>query len=59
MARTDALAAISLDEAVGRAAAVMKLRAAAVRMPFSTAAIDVDKPADLALVRQILAARNT
>ena len=50
---------LTLDEAVGRAAAVMKLRAAAVRMPFSTAAIDVDKPADLALVRQILAARNT
>ncbi len=52
------LGRLTLDQAVGRAAAVMKLRAAAVRMPFPTAAIDVDKPADLALVRQILASRE-
>ena len=52
------LGRLTLDQAIGRAAAVMKLRATAVRMPFPTAAIDVDKPADLALVRHILAARE-
>jgi GTP:adenosylcobinamide-phosphate guanylyltransferase len=54
-----ALGRLTLDQAVARAAAVMKTSAAAVRLPFGTAAIDVDKPSDLALVRRILAARET
>jgi GTP:adenosylcobinamide-phosphate guanylyltransferase len=50
-----ALGRLSLDDAVvglGRKAGV---RAAAVRTPFGLAAIDVDKPADLDLVRTLVA----
>jgi GTP:adenosylcobinamide-phosphate guanylyltransferase len=52
------LGRLSLDQAFARASRVMKVRAKALRMPFPTAPIDVDKPADLALVRRILAARD-
>ena len=48
------LGRLTLAEAVERAGRVMSLRAAAIEMPFPTAPIDVDKPADLALVRRIL-----
>jgi len=46
---------LTLDDAFARASRVMKVRAKVLKMPFPTAPIDVDKPADLALVRQILA----
>jgi GTP:adenosylcobinamide-phosphate guanylyltransferase len=46
---------LTLDDAFARASRVMKVRAKALKLPFPTAPIDVDKPADLALVRQILA----
>ncbi len=49
------LGRLTLDGALERASAVMKVRAKALRMPFATAPIDVDKPSDLALVRRILA----
>lgn len=51
------LGRLTLAEAVERAGGVMDVRAATVEMPFPTAPIDVDKPADLALVRRILEAR--
>lgn len=53
------LGRLSLDEAFVRASKVMKVRARAIAMPFPTAPIDVDKPADLALVRQILASGSS
>ncbi len=43
-------------DAVGRQAGV---RAAIVESSFATAAIDVDKPSDLTLVREIMASRET
>lgn len=52
------LGRLTLAEAVARAGRVMDLRAKAVEMPFPTAPIDVDKPADLALVRRILEERG-
>jgi len=48
---------LTLDSALARASAVIGARVAAVRLPFAEAAIDVDKPADLALVEAILARR--
>jgi GTP:adenosylcobinamide-phosphate guanylyltransferase len=44
----------TLDDAMVQASKVIGARVAAVRLPFAEAAIDVDKPADLALVESIL-----
>jgi len=44
----------TLDEAMSRISERLGLRVAAVKMPFAEAAIDVDKPEDLALVEEIL-----
>jgi GTP:adenosylcobinamide-phosphate guanylyltransferase len=49
-----ALRRLSLDEGFERASEVLGLRARPVLLPFPHAAIDVDKPADLALVERIL-----
>ena len=48
---------LTLDSAMARASAIIGAQVAAVRLPFAEAAIDVDKPADLALVETILARR--
>lgn len=48
------LGRLTLDAAMARASEVIGARMAAVRLPFAEAAIDVDKPADLALVETIL-----
>jgi hypothetical protein len=48
------LGRLTLDEAMRRASTVIGARVAAARLPFAEAAIDVDKPADLALVETIL-----
>ncbi len=47
----------TLAEALRRASAVVGCRVAAFVLTFGEAAIDVDKPADLALVEQLLKAR--
>ena len=47
---------LSLDDAMLRASARLGIRVAPVVLPFASAAIDVDKPSDLALARQIAAA---
>jgi CTP:molybdopterin cytidylyltransferase MocA len=52
------LGRLSLDEAMARASRMIGARVAAVVMPQPEAAIDVDKPADLALVETILARRR-
>lgn len=44
---------LTLDQAVARLGAKAAVTAAAVRTPYGLAAVDVDKPADLDLVRQI------
>ena len=51
------LGRLTLDDAMTRASAITGARVAAVRLPFAEAAIDVDKPADLALAEAILARR--
>jgi GTP:adenosylcobinamide-phosphate guanylyltransferase len=48
------LGRLTLDAAMARGSEVIGARVAAVRLPFAEAAIDVDKPADLALVETIL-----
>jgi len=48
---------LSLDEAVARLGAKAGVKAAAVRSAYGLAAVDVDKPADLELVRRIAAAQ--
>jgi hypothetical protein len=48
---------ISLDDAVAKIGRDVGIAMKAVRLPFAEAAIDVDKPADLQLVEQILASR--
>jgi len=48
---------ISLDAAVERIAGRLGLKAKAVRLPFAEAAMDVDKPSDLALAEAIMASR--
>ena len=48
------LGRLTLDDAMARASLVIGARVAAARLPFAEAAIDVDKPADLALVETIL-----
>jgi len=52
------LGALTLEAALARLSTVAGARLAAVDMPFAEAAIDVDKPADLALAERILAARR-
>ena len=47
----------AVDQAMRRVSRVMGCEARAVPLPFAEAAIDVDKPADLALVEAILAKR--
>jgi GTP:adenosylcobinamide-phosphate guanylyltransferase len=44
----------TLDEAMARISARLGVQVAAVKMPMAEAAIDVDKPADLDLVNEIL-----
>lgn len=51
------LGIFSLDRAMAEASRVVGVRVAAVRMPFTDAAIDVDKPEDLEAVERILAGR--
>jgi CTP:molybdopterin cytidylyltransferase MocA len=46
---------ISLDAGLARASRSLGLTVKAVRLPFAEAAIDVDKPSDLALVQAIVA----
>lgn len=48
---------IGLDAAVAKVGRDVGLTLKAVRLPFAEAAIDVDKPADLVLVEEILAGR--
>jgi GTP:adenosylcobinamide-phosphate guanylyltransferase len=54
-----ALRRLSLDAALARMSRAMGARVGAVRMPWAEAAIDVDRPADLALVNRILGERAT
>ncbi len=49
-----ALGRLTLDQAVGRLGRRAGLTAAAVRTPYGLAAVDVDKPADLDLVRRLV-----
>lgn len=49
-----ALGRLTLAEGVARLGRIAGVEAAVVEMPFGEAAIDVDKPADLDLVRRIL-----
>jgi len=49
-----ALGLLTLDEAVARLGALAGVRAAAVRARDGLAAVDVDKPSDLDLVREII-----
>jgi len=53
-----ALRRLSFEEALERASRAIGCRIRAVPLPFAEAAIDVDRPADLALVSEILAARG-
>jgi GTP:adenosylcobinamide-phosphate guanylyltransferase len=48
------LRTLTLQEAIGRLSALSGATAAAVESPFGLAAVDVDKPADLDLVRRLL-----
>jgi hypothetical protein len=49
------LGRLTLDAAMRRASRITGTRVAAISLPFAEAAIDVDKPADLALAETILA----
>jgi hypothetical protein len=49
------LGRLTLDQVIARLSTKVDARLAAVDMPFAEAAIDVDKPADLELVRAIVA----
>ena len=53
-----AMGALSLDGAFGVVSSKLGLTAKPVIMPFAEAAIDVDKPSDLALAEAILKLRN-
>jgi CTP:molybdopterin cytidylyltransferase MocA len=48
---------LTLDAALRRLSRIVGATVRAVDMPFAEAAIDVDKPADLALAERILAQR--
>jgi len=50
---------LDLDAALARASRAIGARIAAVRLPFAEAAVDVDKPADLALARELAAAQSS
>jgi GTP:adenosylcobinamide-phosphate guanylyltransferase len=52
------LGRLTLDDAMACASGIIGARIAAVVMPYAEAAIDVDKPADLALAETILARRR-
>jgi GTP:adenosylcobinamide-phosphate guanylyltransferase len=52
------LGRLTLQDALARLSAKTDARLAAVDMPFAEAAIDVDKPADLELVRAIVARKS-
>lgn len=52
------LGALSLEAALRRLSRIVGATVCAVEMPFAEAAIDVDKPADLALAERILARRG-
>ncbi|TFI58892.1 hypothetical protein E2493_07450 [Sphingomonas parva] len=49
---------ISLDAAAAKVGRALELRLKAIRLPFAEAAIDVDKPSDLALAERAVAARR-
>jgi GTP:adenosylcobinamide-phosphate guanylyltransferase len=49
---------LTLDQAMQRASVRLGCRVQAVSLPFGEAAIDVDKPTDLALVERLLAGRK-
>ena len=49
------LGRLTLDEALARLSRRLDVKIGAVVMPFAEAAIDVDSPADLALVERIVA----
>lgn len=49
----------TLEAALARASTIIGATVAAVRLPYAEAAIDVDKPADLALVEAILTERGS
>jgi hypothetical protein len=49
---------ISLDAAVARLSRLTRARLAAIALPFPDAAIDIDKPEDLALAQRILEMRS-
>lgn len=53
-----ALRRLSLEQTLERASRVIGCRIRAVELPFAEAAIDVDRPSDLALVSEILTARG-
>jgi len=53
-----ALRRLSFEEALERASRAIGCRIRAVALPFAEAAIDVDRPSDLALVSEILSARG-
>lgn len=53
-----ALGRLDLDAAFDRVSRAAKARVRPVRLPFPEAAIDVDRPADLALVSRILSQRD-
>ena len=53
-----ALGRLDLDAAFDRVSRAAKARVRPVRLPFPEAAIDVDRPADLALVSRILSRRE-
>lgn len=50
---------LTLEQALERLQALCGARGAVVESPCGLAAVDVDKPADLDLVRQLIAARST
>jgi GTP:adenosylcobinamide-phosphate guanylyltransferase len=52
------LGRLTLDDAMARASGIIGARIAAAVLPYAEAAIDVDKPADLALAETILARRG-
>jgi hypothetical protein len=49
---------LSLEEALKRASRAIGCRIRAIPLPFAEAAIDIDRPSDLDLVSEILAARG-
>jgi GTP:adenosylcobinamide-phosphate guanylyltransferase len=53
-----ALRRLSLEQTLERASRAIGCRIRAVPLPFAEAAIDVDRPSDLALVSEILSARG-